>query len=83
MLRDNGRALFVGEPTGCGPSAGNVLSIPIPEVGGTLRCGCSLFYRPGPEQGAVYPDVLVRPTLADFRAGRDPVLEAALEMGER
>ena len=81
VLRDNRRARFVGEATGCGRSAGNVLSIPIPEVGGTLRCGCSLFIRPAQEQGAVYPDVLVRPTLADFRAGRDTVLEAGLAMG--
>ena len=80
VLRDNGRATFIGEPTGGGPSAGNVLSVPIPEVGGTLHCGCSLFHRPGPEQGAVYPDVLVHPTLADFRAGRDVVLETALRL---
>ena len=80
VLRDNQRATFVGEPTGCGPSAGNVLSIPIPEVGGTLRCGFTLFPGPGPEEGAVYPDVLVHPTVADFREGRDPVLETALRL---
>jgi C-terminal processing protease CtpA/Prc len=44
-------------------------------------CASRTTYPDGTEYvgRGIAPDVVVRPTLADVRQGRDPVLEAAVE----
>jgi hypothetical protein len=61
---------------------GNVSRIPLPGDLFTLISGIGVFYpdqRPTQRVGIV-PDVVVEPTLASVRAGRDLVLEEALRL---
>jgi C-terminal processing protease CtpA/Prc len=83
-LRDAGRVRLVGEPTGGsaeGGTAGQIFFVKLPASGITVRVPVKRVrtavraFRPG---YGVFPDVAVTPTLDDFLAGRDPVLEAAL-----
>jgi C-terminal processing protease CtpA/Prc len=76
-VMDRGR--MIGEPTG--GSTGQPLMFPLPGGGQARVCTKRDTYPDGREfvGVGVQPDRLVRPTLADFRAGKDPVLEAALE----
>jgi carboxyl-terminal processing protease len=78
-MRDLGRVIIVG----AGPSAGAALPSLIDE----LPQGAILQYVVGDYQSpkgttvegiGVVPDILVTETRADFAAGRDPVLEAAV-----
>jgi len=73
------RGAIIGEPTG--GSTGQPLYLRLP--GGGSACVCTVECRhPDGEEYVgvgVQPDILVRPTVADVRAGRDPVLEAALD----
>jgi C-terminal processing protease CtpA/Prc len=64
-----------------GFNTGQPLVFPLPEGGLARVCTKRDTYPDGHEfvGVGVQPDRLVHPTLADFRAGRDPVLEAALE----
>ncbi|HJW43615.1 MAG TPA: S41 family peptidase [Geothrix sp.] len=73
------RGLVVGEPTG--GSTGQPLFIPLPGGGSARICTKRDTFPDGkPFVGVgVQPDRLVRPLVADFRQGRDTVLEAALE----
>lgn len=73
------RGLTVGEPTG--GSTGQPLYFSLPGGGGAVVCSKRDRFPDGSDfvGKGVRPDVLVRPTLADFRAGRDTVLEAALK----
>jgi len=81
-LRARRAATLVGEPTGGapdGPTAGIIFFLPLPESGFRLRIPAirsvtGIACEPG--QGLI-PDVLVRPTIDDLLAGRDPVLDAA------
>ena len=77
------RGKIVGEPTA--GSTGQPLSFPLPGGGGGRVCTRRDTYPDGKEfiGVGVMPDVLVRPTLADVRAGRDTVLERALEVLRR
>ncbi len=72
------RGLILGEPTG--GSTGQPLSFKLPGGGWAGVCSKRDTYPDGrPFVGVgVQPGRLVRPTVADFRAGRDTVLEAAL-----
>lgn len=78
-LQEAGRAVVVGEPTG-----GSVLisqDTRLPD-GGRLTLSRADYITAGGvrlEKRGVTPDVLVARTLEDRRAGRDPMLEAALE----
>ncbi len=78
-LQEAGRALVVGEPTG-----GSVLisqDTRLPD-GGRLTLSRADYVTAGGvrlEKRGVTPDVIVARTLADRRAGRDPMLDAALE----
>ncbi len=73
------RGLTVGEPTG--GSTGQPLYFSLPGGGGAVVCSKRDRFPDGSDfvGKGVQPDLLVRPTLADFRAGRDTVLEAALK----
>ena len=73
-------ALVVGSTTA--GADGNVSRIPLPGDLFTLISGIGVFYpdrRPTQRVGIV-PDVVVEPTIAAVRAGRDLVLEEALRL---
>jgi hypothetical protein len=73
------RAGFVGEPTGGAPSQwGDSAPIHLPSIGVTVFT--ALQYQGSPEDTrlATYPDIPITTPAADFFAGRDPVLAAAL-----
>lgn len=78
-LQEAGRAVVVGEPTG-----GSVLisqDTRLPD-GGRLTLSRADYVTAGGvrlEKRGVTPDVIVERTLEDRRAGRDPMLDAALE----
>jgi C-terminal processing protease CtpA/Prc len=73
------RGMTVGEPTG--GSTGQPVYFTLPGGGGAVVCSKRDRFPDGRDfvGKGVQPDVLVRPTLADFRAQRDTVLEAALK----
>lgn len=72
------RGKIIGEPTG--GSTGQPLSFSLPGGGSARICTKHDRYADGTEfvGTGIQPDVLVRQALADFRSGRDTVLEAAL-----
>jgi len=76
----SGRALIVGEPTA--GTTGNPVNVVLP--GGAVLRVCSLWstYPDGREfvGRGISPDVVVHPTVAGLRAGRDEVLEKAIEV---
>ena len=73
------RGKIVGEPT-CG-STGQPLYFKLPGGGSARVCTIKTTYPDGKEfvSSGIQPDILVHPTVADVRAGRDTVLQAALE----
>lgn len=84
-LVESGAVRTLGEPTGGsaeGPTAGTIFFLTLPSSG--IRVNVPVVressgartFRPGL---GIAPDVLVSTTLADVLAGRDPVLEAALD----
>jgi hypothetical protein len=76
------RAVFVGEPTGGSPNHwSDTTSVTLPVLGWTVHIP-ELYYekRPGERGLAIEPDIRVELTAADFFAGRDPVLAAALAL---
>ena len=74
-------ALFVGEATGAGPNHyGDAVEITLPRTGYLLRVS-SLWWQdshPKDRRPAIRPDLPAPMTLADYVAGRDPALAAAL-----
>jgi carboxyl-terminal processing protease len=74
------RGTIIGEPTG--GLSGNPLSFPLPGGGSAAVCSTVVRYPNGKDfEGAgIQPNVLVHPTIADFRAGRDTVLAAAVDL---
>jgi C-terminal processing protease CtpA/Prc len=72
------RGEIIGEPTG--GSTGQPLQFPLPGGGAARICTKHDRYPDGKEfvGVGVQPAVLVHPTVKDFRAGRDTVLEAAI-----
>ncbi len=83
-FHDMKRGRIVGETTG--GSTGQPLSFPLPGGGAARVCTRHCTLADGTEFVGVgiRPDVAVSPTIADIRAGRDAVLEAALrELGRR
>ena len=78
-LRTAPNAMVVGSTTA--GADGNVSEVPLPGGLRTLISGIGVFYpdkRPTQQVGIV-PDLVVRPTIEGIRAGRDEVLEAALQ----
>lgn len=79
----SGRGTIMGEPSG--GSTGNPLYFKLPGGGGGLVCSKHDAYADGREfvGVGVKPQILVFPTVADFRAGKDTVLERAVaEIGK-
>jgi carboxyl-terminal processing protease len=72
------RGAIIGEPTG--GSTGQPLSFPLPGGGSARICTKHDVYPDGREfvGVGVQPQLVVHPTLADVRAGRDTVLDAAI-----
>jgi peptidase S41-like protein len=73
------RARFYGEPTGGAPSQwGDRSPIPLPSLG--IESGTAIEYvgDPSDTRVATMPQVSVEMTAADWFAGRDPILAAAL-----
>ena len=73
-------AMVVGSTTA--GADGNVSRIPLPGDLFTLISGIGVFYpdRRSTQRVGIVPDVVVEPTLASVRAGRDLVLEEALRL---
>jgi hypothetical protein len=76
------KARLVGEPSGGAPNQwGDRNPIVLPTVGLTAYVAAVYVeVVPGDKRGTVRPDALVEPTVADFLAGRDPVLRRALAL---
>ncbi len=72
------RGIMVGEPTG--GSTGQPMQISLPGGGGARICIKRDTYLDGREfvGKGITPNLQVKPTTADIRAGRDPVLDAAV-----
>jgi hypothetical protein len=75
-------AVLVGEPTGGAPNQwGDRIPVELASAGVTAYVAAEwVEVAPGDERLAVEPDMRVEPTVADFLAGRDPVLERALSL---
>jgi len=60
---------------------GNVSPIALPGKLRAMISGIGVFYsdRRPTQQVGIVPDLVVEPTIAGIRAGRDEVLEAAIE----
>jgi hypothetical protein len=73
--------IFIGSPTR--GSDGNVTNIALP--GGMIAAftGLGVYYPDGAptQRVGIQPDILVRPTIAGLRQGRDEVFEAAFSSG--
>ena len=76
---DMKRGKMIGEPTG--GSTGQPLMFSLPGGGSARVCTKHDRYPDGKEfvGVGVLPDILVHHTIADFRVGRDTVLEDALQ----
>jgi hypothetical protein len=73
------RARFVGEPTGGAPSQwGDSAPIAMPALGIVPNTAVEHIGDPDDMRVATVPDIPVATSAADFFAGRDPVLAAAL-----
>jgi hypothetical protein len=75
------QALFVGEPTGAGPNhCGDPTPFTLPASGLVVRCSTVRWQKSDPRdrRRAHFPDVAVAATFADWSAGHDAALEAAL-----
>ena len=76
----SGRGKLVGEPSG--GSTGNPMLIKLPGGGTAFICTKDDSFANGRvfEGVGIAPDIEVKPTIADIRAGRDPVLERAVKV---
>lgn len=76
-------AILVGEPTGGAPNGyGDSRRVRLPNTGLTIRAS-TLYWQlsdPRDTRDAVTPHVTVTPRSADYRAGRDVVLDTALAL---
>lgn len=80
QFKKNNRAVLIGSPTGQKPNGfGEVRTFVLPHSKLTVGYSTKYFKRSQTDADSLMPDVLVETTAAEFFAGRDPVLEAALE----
>jgi hypothetical protein len=76
-------AILVGGPTGGKPNSyGNVRNFSLPNSGLPVSYSTTYFrIIEDADPPSLLPELPVDPTLADYRSGRDPVLEAAIRGG--
>ncbi|MGH8147128.1 MAG: S41 family peptidase [Rhodanobacteraceae bacterium] len=79
-LRAAPGALVVGSTTA--GADGNVSRIPLPGGLFAMISGIGMFYpdRWPTQRVGIVPDVVAKPTIAEIRAGRDPILEEGLRL---
>lgn len=79
VLRDNGLAKILGEPTGNSPSSyGDPLRFYTPNLNLYLTVSYKKYSRPDQDidlSNTLQPDFLVPTTIQDLRVGRDPQIE--------
>jgi hypothetical protein len=83
-LRDDLHAVLIGEPTGEKPNSyGEVKMLKLPNSQLEISY-CTKFFRlmKNEDPPALAPGIIVKRSIADFLAGRDPVLEAALHYSQ-
>src|SRR5262245_14224462 len=79
-LRKDLHAVLIGEPTGQKPNAyGEVKSFKLPHSQIEVRYSTKFWQTEDGDRPSTEPDVKVEQSSADFFAGKDPVLAAALE----
>jgi carboxyl-terminal processing protease len=77
--KNSGRGLLIGEPSG--GSTGQPVYFRLPGGGSARVCTKRVMFPDGREWvgKGICPDILVHPSLADIKAGKDIVLDKALE----
>jgi hypothetical protein len=82
-MRNQNDATLVGAATGEKPNGyGEVRTLTLPNSGIHVQYSTEYFRLiKESDPDALYPDIEARSTIADFLAGRDPALEAALHTG--
>ncbi len=79
QLRDNCRAILIGEPTGGKPNHfGQLSRFELPHSGLTISHSTRWFQKVEGDPDAVHPDVFIPWRSVPTFAGQDPVMEAAL-----
>ncbi len=79
-------AILVGEPSGSRPNmVSEESSVILPFSGTIASISCRYFQQswPGDDRVWIVPDIPIVLTVADYRAGRDPVLEVVLKHAGR
>jgi hypothetical protein len=80
LLEQHAEPVFVGEPTGGRPNGhGNPSRFVLPGTGLMLQCS-AVHVRlsdPSDRRPCLWPDITIRPSFEDCRAGADPVFAAA------
>jgi hypothetical protein len=84
-LEDRADPVLVGEPSGGSPNLyGDTIAVSLPESGWSAQIAGVHWAPAGADSRLAFePDVPVELTSADFFAGRDPVLSAALRRAPR
>ena len=78
-LRKRTPAVFVGEPTGGKPNHfGEVKTLILPKTKLEVSYSTKFFQQSFEDTPSLMPDVAVEISIADYRARRDPVLDAIL-----
>ena len=79
-FRDNFRAILVGEPIGENLNTyGEIKSFKLPNSGLEIVYSTKFFrFTKDSDSSTLAPDILATRSLADYLAGRDPVLDAAI-----
>ncbi len=78
-LRKEAGAVIAGEPTGGKPNHfGEVQSFTLPHSGLTVSYSIQYFKEVEGDPDSIEPDILAEPTFADYKAGRDAVLDRLL-----
>jgi C-terminal processing protease CtpA/Prc len=77
-FRASPNAIVMGSTTA--GADGNISAIPLPGGLQTLITGLGVFYpdKKPTQRIGIIPDIIVRPTIAGIRAGRDEVLDSAV-----
>lgn len=80
QLQSQFKAVLIGEPVNGDPNkAGQVRTLSLPETGLIVNYSTKEFHMLSSEIHELAPDILITPTIAELRAGADPVLKAALK----